>query len=561
MAELITRRYGDFRGVDLRPEQQDPSRSPDACNLWRDYRAPAALVTRPSMQLHTQFTDAVWGIFFYDDLLLVHSGSGLYRIQNGEKQLLRTGLAENPSQAFLFENIWYFKDGANYLAYDGSEIREVDGFVPTTSIGRSPAGGGSRFQDVNMLTGRRRNSFLADGLSFDYHLDTQELDEDFRPLVTVDGVPVEDFTVDWAAGVIRFTQAPGLPLTDGQDNVTVEFSRTVRGYREAILGCRLLQVFDNRVFFSGCPGYPNLLWHCSLGDPSYVSDLDYYREGVDDAPIRGLAAGNNALWVFREPSDAGTSVFYHVPTLDEEYGKIYPSSHSGLNLGCTGAAANFADDIVFFSPRGMEGVSGDITTRQFAHHRSSTVDRLLTAHPGYRDMRLAQWRGYLLVAMGDVVCLADSRATFQNQGHREYEWFVWQLEQPVTCLQEHGGVLYLGTAQGVCTLSGQAPVRSWWTTIRDRMGYPHRRKTAHRRGCTAELTGEVTLLSRTDRTDFRPVGEFTQVGDAIAARLREKKFKDLQLKFDSQSRFSLESATVQAWLGDYIQAGDCARRR
>lgn len=38
-----------------------------------------------------------------------------------------------------------------------------------------------------------------------------------------------------------------------------------------------------------------------------VSDLDYYKEGMDEAKVKGLVAGNNALWVFREPSDANTT--------------------------------------------------------------------------------------------------------------------------------------------------------------------------------------------------------------------------------------------------------------
>ena len=38
-------------------------------------------------------------------------------------------------------------------------------------------------------------------------------------------------------------------------------------------------------------------------------------EGLDLSEVTGLGAGNNALWVFKEPSQANTTVFYHNPTI------------------------------------------------------------------------------------------------------------------------------------------------------------------------------------------------------------------------------------------------------
>ena len=51
----------------------------------------------------------------------------------------------------------------------------------------------------------------------------------------------------------------------------------------------MLAVFDNRVFFSGNQDYPNAIFHSSLEDPRYVSDLDYYNEGMDLAKVKALA--------------------------------------------------------------------------------------------------------------------------------------------------------------------------------------------------------------------------------------------------------------------------------
>jgi hypothetical protein len=316
----------------------------------------------------------------------------------------------------------------------------------------------------------------------------------------------------------------------------------------------MLQVFDNRVFFSGNPDHPNMIWNSSLNDPSYISDLDYYKEGMDSAAVKGLVAGNNALWVFREPSDANTTVFYHTPTLDEEYGKVYPSSHSSITTGCVGKAINFNDDIVFFSERGMEGISGDVTTEQAIAHRSSLVDRKMIGEPGYKDMVLAEWEGYLLVFIGNKVYLADSRAMFQNENHMEYEFFYWQIEHDVICATVKDGVLYIGTNGGIYTLTDtEANVESYWVTPLDKFKYPNRLKTTNKRGCVAEATGDISMYAKLEDTDFELIGTYNNVTDYFVSRIKRKKFKDIQLKFHSKTRFSLETVSLECFIGGYIK--------
>ena len=306
--------------------------------------------------------------------------------------------------------------------------------------------------------------------------------------------------------------------------------------------------------FSGNPDYPNVVWHCSLDDPSYVSDLDYYREGMDTAAIKGMVAGNNALWVFREPSDANTNVFYHTPTIDDEYGKIYPSSHSSVSIGCVGKAINFNDDIVFFSDRGMEGVSGDITTEQMAAHRSSLVDRKMIAEPDYKDMILAEWDGYLFVFIGDKAYLADSRAAFSNENHMEYEWFFWDMEKRITSARVKDGVLYLGAEDGVYTLTdNECHLESYWVTPKDKCKYPNKLKTTNKKGCVAEATGDIEVYAKVEDTGFELIGRYENVTDYFVSRVKRKKWKDIQLKFYSNTRFSLETVTLECVVGGYIK--------
>ncbi len=554
--DLIPRIYSSFRGVDFRGDEINLVRSPDSINMWKDYKETESIRTRPEKELLSAFDETVYGVFFYKagstDMMIVHSGTKLYKVVGEEKEVLYEGVKAARSNAFIYNNTWFFKDGANYLEYDGATIGEVEGYVPTTSIGRKPSGGGKTHEDVNMLCDYRVNTFLADGTSKDFFVDSPIIDDDFRPVVKVNDKEVTDFTVDYTKGKITFTTAPTAPLTDGQDNVSIKYKKVID--KSKIKECTLLEVFDNRVFFSGNKDYPNMIWHCSLNDPTYCSDLDYYNEGLDTAEVKDMVAGNNVLWVFKEPSQANTTVFYHTPTIDSDYGKIYPNTHSSISTGCIGKAINFNDDIVFFSDRGMEGVSGDITTEQVISHRSTLVDRKLIAETDYADMILEEWEGYLIVIIGNKVYLADSRAVFTNENHFEYEWFYWEFDKKITCAKVNKGVLYLGTEDGVYTLTDtKGNVESYWVTPKDKFKHPQYVKTTNKRGCVVEATGDISVYAKTEKTDFELIGTYENIKDSFVSRIKCKKFKDIQLKFYSKTRFSIETATLECFIGGYVK--------
>ena len=335
---LITRNYSTFRGVDFsnRKDEVNLYRSPDALNMWKNYRNNngKCVETRPDIEVYQEYEDSIYGVFFYTysgvKHLITHRSTKLY---DGTTQIY-SGMALHESKFFVYNKILYIKDGSKYLKYNGTTCSEVEGTIPTTTISRLPAGGGTVYEDVNLLTGVRRTSFVGDGTSKDFYVDSESFDSDYTVRCWINEVETQAFTTTPAQGKVTFTTAPVAPDTDGQDNVIIQFRKTISGYRDKIDKCTLLEVFDNRVFFSGNPDYPNMLWHCSLEDPEYCSDLDYYEEGIDDSSIKALVAGNNALWVMKEPSQSNTTIFYHNPTIDSSIGKVYPSTHSSISIVC-----------------------------------------------------------------------------------------------------------------------------------------------------------------------------------------------------------------------------------
>lgn len=556
-----THEYRAFRGVDFssRPDEVLLYRSPDSLNMWKNYKSSnsGSVETRPDLELIKEYDDTIYGIYFYEinkvKHRIVHSGTKLYDDDNE----IYSNMAEHKTVFFVFNNILYIKDSNKYLQYNGTNISEVEGYIPTTTISKAPEGGGIIHEDVNLLTDLRKNSFVADGEATEYYLDAKNIDSNYTPRVWIDDVEKTyntDFTFDAAEGKITFTTAPTVPLTDGQDNVVVQFRKTTNN-RSIIEKCTMATIFDTRVFFSGNPDKPNMLYHSSLNDPSYCSDYDYYTEGVDDASIRAIVAGNNALWVLKEPNNNDTTIFYHNPVNDENYGKIYAPTHSSISTGCVGAGINFNDDICFFSDRGMEGISGDVTTEQVIAHRSTLVDSKLLNADGYKDMLLEEWEGYLLVIIKNKVFLADSRAISQVGNSPQYEWFYWEFDNEITSTRVKDGVLYLCSDKKVYSLTKtDTNIISYWCTIADEFNAPQYQKTTNKRGCVADLDGSVVnIYAKADNKKFEKIDTYKNVKGYIVPRMKIKKWKSLQLKFESYKPFSLCSCTLECYVGSYIK--------
>ena len=578
--DLITRKYSNFRGVDFSHKEVSLSRSPNALNMWKTYSDNECIETRPGMKLLNEFNAEIYGLFFYTireyTHVLVHIGTKIIEWINypelpiSEKELY-TGLNPKQSRSFVYDNTFFFMDGINYLEYDGSKMKEVEGTIPFTSYYKNPNGSTSIdedtdvdlvYQPVNVLTSLRKNSFIADGKSVKYYLDTKNLDAAsiFLVTATIDGKNATeniDFTVDRVKGIVIFNKAP-----INEAEVIITFSKTTQGYRKRILNCNLSCEMDNRIFFSGNPDYPNAVFHCELNDPRYIRDTAYYECGMDLSNIKAIIPGGNVLWVIKEINQNSSSVYYLTPTLDATYGKIYPSVNGSVSLGCVSCGINFNDDIVYFSKRGLEGISGTMYSEQLISHRSSNIDTKMINEEKYYDVKLAEYNGYLLCLIDSKIYLADSRQKYQDSaGMTQYEWYYWELPFNITYIREYRQNLYLGNEEGqLFILCGEddngIDINSYWTTSKDDFGYQGYTKTTNKRGNVVNLK---TLNNDNIHIDtivdglLKEKKVFDDKKGYAAYRIKDKKFKEIQIKFSSNKPFGLFSCTLQGFIAGYIK--------
>lgn len=581
ISDIITRNYSNFKGVDFSNNNVSSYRSPDCKNMWKKYDDSLCIQTRPGMTLLNTFDNKILGLFFYNLQgalhVLVHIGTKLLKWNNypnkpAQTTELYTSMNITESKSFVFDSILFILDGINYLEYNGTEVSEVVGTVPITSYYKTPAGATSIddetdtdlvYQPVNVLTNFRKNMFVADGTSDKYYLDTTNLDSaTVAPVVALVGEELmaenTHFSVNRTDGIVTFFNIPTKDV-----EVVITFSKTTSGYRERIENSKLLCEFDNRIFFSGNPNYPNTVFHCELNDPRYVRNTAYYECGKDLAEIKMITPGNGVLWVAKEIVQNTSSVYYLTPTLDSTYDKIYPSVNGSISLGCVSTGINYNDDIVFFSNRGLEGISSSsIYSEQLLQHRSSVVDAKLLSEPNYKKLKLAEYAGYLLCLVDSNIYLADSRQKFQNETNEiEYDWYYWEMPYNISFIKEYRNELFLGNEDGqLFKLSGTTDngqdINSYWTTAKDNFGYPSYTKTTNKRGNVVSLKSmnndEIYIDTIVDGVLKQKIVASDNKG-YVAYRIKDKKFKEIQLKFSSNKPFGLFSCTLQGFVAGYIK--------
>lgn len=167
---------------------------------------------------------------------------------------------------FTFDKKVYILSG-KYQSWDGTTLKEVEGYTPLVFINTPPAGGGLIYDEINMLSAKKHQTFNGDGTSVDFHIAQQGVTS--IDAVYVDGnemTAVTDYTVDLTNGVVSFV---GTAPQQAMDNVDIYWTLD-DGDRDIIEGMKFGTVFggdlDTRVFLYGNPSCQNRTYFSGLED-------------------------------------------------------------------------------------------------------------------------------------------------------------------------------------------------------------------------------------------------------------------------------------------------------
>lgn len=535
----ITRtRYAAFRGADfsIDPSLVESCRSPLCTNIVAD--GGGMPQKRLGYRTVQSLGDTVYGLFGAEFggtvKRLVHAGTKLYAwADDGTPAVLLSGLPRRKSRAvFLAGKLWIVTGGGFY-SYDGTEAKRVSAsgaYAPTTTITRSPSGGGVFYEAVNLLTPYRKNAFQTDGKSVKFTLDG-EIDVSGAVRAWVWGEEITDFTLDRAAGTITFPSAPAAPDAGASDGLVVQFPHTVEGYADRIDKCTIITTYgvgsNDRVVLSGNPDCPNLDWTSGLYDPTYMPDLGYAAVGSEATPICGYCRIGSSLGIVKADDGSDSTVFLRSAALSEDGEAVFTLQQTIAGVGAVapGSFASLFDDPLFLSRAGVAAITrSSLTGEKIIQNRSLYLNAQLTNEPSLPEAEAAVWQGMYLLAVpeGHVYILNGCQTkTFRSSalGDFVYEGFYWE-DVPALCwyVQRSGTdeALYFGTADGrICKLNTDiedmsrysddgAAISAVWATKYDDDGTPAVLKTLLKRGCCVTIKpyarSSAEVYIRADRT-------------------------------------------------------------
>ncbi len=426
---------------------------------------------------------------------------------------------------------------------------EVEPYIPTTTINIDPVGVEDTVRvsldPVNLLTARRKNTLVGvykvtegtgEGTEILWQLDGLI---DYYDLVSVQIATLKNGEIEILTLTNEHMESPGKmslyenspnlnlykyntsepsgyllykdgktqlflmndidtsPPIAGEANITVEFTHsknygtTAIDHSSRIKNCRFGTLFgiggnEDRLFLSGNPDYPNVVFFSESNDFTYFPDTFTATMGTDQSAITGfLRLSDNTLATFKEPSVSEPSVYYQTG----EYRSFYDDAGNlkkitpvfSITAGATGesainpyTSANLAGDNMILSQNGVFAIepTSNILTVRTARERSYAVRERLIRQEGIKDAVGVAYKGRYYLSMDDVCYVADSRYKYQPEGSLSYnyEWWYWD-NIPARVWAIVDGELWFGTADGrICLFDDQYTDRMFEVTQKGDLG-------------------------------------------------------------------------------------------
>ena len=399
-----------------------------------------------------------------DEFGIVHAGTKLYH--NG---VLKYSDANNArSRSWQFDNKLYIIDGKNMLVWDGDNITLASDVakIPTVTIAKNPSGGGTSYEDLNLIQPGFTELFLGTESDTAYHLTFSGLDETAVKAWVLDsaGTWVEktegdDFSVDRTNGVINFTSAPGVSPVTGEDNVKITAYRTVEGYADRINKCSIGTQYGingsmDRLFLSGNPDYINQDWFSEQNEPTYFADTSYGSLGTAKSAIMGYSVINNYLAAHKDENETDQFIVLREGVIVNDK----PAFRTVNTLQGAGAIAKdsfgyLSSEPLFLTRLGVYAITAqDITGEKYGQNRSFYLNGRLLDESNLEKAFAFVYKDMYWLCVNDVAYILDGLQPLQTDkslpySTRQYVGF-YRTNIPANCMWEKEGELYFGTKDG-----------------------------------------------------------------------------------------------------------------
>ncbi len=325
----------------------------------------------------------------------------------GERMIGELESGSGNVTVFYHRSRLYFLDGVRIKVWDGEVFGDLEPYLPTVAVNCDSLGAGTPFEEVNILTPRRRVTFSADGTSASYALPEKNAAQ--IEGVTYNGgyVSLKNLTFDSASGVIAFDFVP----REGIGNIEVIY-RSSADCSGDIHRMRYASLYggenDTGVFLWGDADYPSHIRYS--GAFGGISGLEYFPE----LSFISLPTGERVTSLIRHYGSALVFAPHSVWRLDPEtrtdgHGRertVYPMTAVSCQTG------NDADNFVCL----IDNTPVSLTASGLWRWRSSSI----------RDERNAEEiGGRIRRGLRSLGC--DGTRSFDRQS--AFELFIWKGER------------------------------------------------------------------------------------------------------------------------------------
>lgn len=491
-------------------------------------------------------TDDLGNIISYktDSVVIVHSGKKIYTINNFADEPKTNNIVEyveinkgkikeiklqtdivienKKSYAYVSGNRLYIMCGSyvvfgkwktteKWTGEEEYEVRsvynDVDTFIPTcvTKIvcegseylnQETPFSTNIALDDRNVLTDRMKLTLLGeDSLSSKQENLKYLLNVGFTITsieeVTANGTRLKESEYSFETeGTNQYIilNKNYVPLVSGVDNITVTISYA-NPSANLINECRFGCVFGykglrDRLFVSGNPKYPNMLWHSTESNVSdeidftYFSEQDYIKLGNTNNSIMGMyIQADGTMAVLKSPSSQEPTIYFIQATLTEAtdytgqvvtgldgetlYEESYPVTIGSIGVGLKKVNGIYSlnGDPLMVSEDGIYGiVLGDNATSQqrYAKLRSRLIDPALANIENLENTAAICFKNkfYFADTSTGLCYIADARYPTQLNDELsntyQYEWWVWDDIYARLFFEYKENLYFASTSKQIC---------------------------------------------------------------------------------------------------------------
>jgi len=357
---------------------------------------------------------------------------------------VRLGAITNAKTHFFgFNNKVYMLNGTDYKSWDGTTFGDVAGYIPTVATATPPAGGGTSDEQINLLTGKKRQLFSGDNTATAYQVaETALTSVDVVKVGGVTQTSPANYSVNLTTGVVTFVVAP----PTGVNNVDIQWTKGT-GSRAEITANKFAMFFggknDTRIFVYG--DGTNRYYYTGLADgvPSaeYFPALNYREVGSDEFAVTDIVRQYDRQIIYTNGKEAYYS-YYDTITVSGTLIPDFPTFPLNQTIGnvAYGQCQTIQNNPFSIQNGVYEWVATNVRDERNAVYKSKRVQTSL-----------------------DLVDLT-SALTFDFEYQKEYwlsiandiwiynyqldAWYYFELQDTPSCYLVIDNELYFGTTNG-----------------------------------------------------------------------------------------------------------------